>query len=187
MTTSARTRGTITAENDTFVISATGVLPPSISAWNKWFLGWLRMGEVANAESDIRLPAVQIPEDQYRFYSSVNVGFNAAHPQAVRAGVSPREWFLLENRWVPLNAGETPYDDIFFQRDARHSGLAAAQLLGELFLALATRGEVLLQRDALRPEPHAQVLEATLHLTVHERFGRVVVDEIGQGLGDVLP
>ncbi len=109
--------GFINDVGDTIRAVATGVLPPSLSAWNKWFLGWLRMGDVLNQDTDMRLPAVQVPEDQYRFYSTVNPGFNRAYPQAIRAGVSPREWFLLENRWVPLNAGETPYDDIYFRRD----------------------------------------------------------------------
>ncbi|MEN8006435.1 MAG: immune inhibitor A domain-containing protein [Candidatus Krumholzibacteriota bacterium] len=110
------TMGTITAENDTFIISATGVLPPSLSAWNKWFLGWLEMGELDGREGDYLLPAVGVPRDQYWLYDQVG-DFNPDYPQAYRAGLSPREWFLLENRWVPFDVGETPFDDIRFERD----------------------------------------------------------------------
>lgn len=110
------TMGTITAENDTFIISATGVLPPSLSAWNKWFLGWLEMGELDGRDGEYLLPAVGVPQERYWQYPEFS-GFDLGDPQAYRAGLSPREWFLLENRWVPVNPGQTPYDDIRFERD----------------------------------------------------------------------
>jgi M6 family metalloprotease-like protein len=110
------TMGTVVAPGDTFVISATGVLPPSLSAWNKWFLGWLEMGELDGRDQDYFLPAVGVPRDQYWLYDQIG-DFNLDYPQAYRAGLSVREWFLLENRWVPLNAGETPFDDLRFERD----------------------------------------------------------------------
>ncbi len=100
------TMGTITAENDTFIISATGVLPPSLSAWSKWFLGWLEMGELDGREDDYFLPGVGLRADSYPKY-----------PQAYRAGLSTREWFLLENRWVPWDVGETNYNELRFERD----------------------------------------------------------------------
>ncbi|MCK9994806.1 MAG: immune inhibitor A [Candidatus Krumholzibacteria bacterium] len=100
------TMGTITAENDTFIISATGVLPPSLSAWSKWFLGWLEMGELDGRENDYFLPGVGLPADSYPDY-----------PQAYRAGLSTREWFLLENRWVPWDVSETNYNELRFEQD----------------------------------------------------------------------
>ena len=110
------TMGTITAENDTVFVSATGVLPPSLSAWSKWFLGWLEMGELDGRDADYVLPAVGVPRDQYPLYDG-NGDFNLDDPQAYRAGLSMREWFLLENRWVPLDAGQTPFDNLMFIRD----------------------------------------------------------------------
>jgi len=108
--------GTVVAPGDTFVIYPTGVLPPSISAWNKWFLGWLEMGEFDGRTDDYLLPPVGVLQDDYYKYPPLTQ-FNKGDPQAYRAGISPREWFLLENRWVPFTVGETPYDDIRFERD----------------------------------------------------------------------
>gem|GEM_PF-1494067 len=109
------TMGTVVAPGDTFVISATGVLPPSLSAWNKWFLGWLEMGELDGREGDYLLPAVGIPTEEYYMYPEFQV--LPDNTQAFRAGLSPREWFLLENRWVPASVSQTPYNDLRFERD----------------------------------------------------------------------
>ena len=108
--------GFINAQGDTIRSVATGVLPPSLGAWNKWFLGWLRMGEVTSEDTDMRLPAVQVPADQYQLYRTVNRGFQEKYPQAVAGGLSPRDWFLLENRWVPTGADEMPYNQIALER-----------------------------------------------------------------------
>ncbi len=111
------TMGTIVAPGDTFVISATGVLPPSISAWNKWFLGWLDMGELDGREGEYSLPPVGVAKDKYGIYPELT-RFSPDQPQAYRAGLSPREWFLLENRWVPdPNSEPLPYTDLRFERD----------------------------------------------------------------------
>ncbi len=110
------TMGTITAENDTFLVTASGVLPPSLSAWSKWFLGWLEMGELDGRQGDYQLPAVGVPRDQYWLFDQIG-DFDLDYPQAYRAGLSMREWFLLENRWVPLNTSQTPFSDLRFERD----------------------------------------------------------------------
>ncbi len=111
------TIGTVTDEGDTVFVVANGVLPPSLGAWNKWYLGWLDLGEVQGTEQTYRLPAVEVPRDQYGIYDGVSGDFDLRYPQALRAGVSPREWFLLENRWVPTGPGETPYQNLSFERD----------------------------------------------------------------------
>ncbi|MBU2501026.1 hypothetical protein KJ682_06850, partial [bacterium] len=116
------TLGDVTAEGDTVFVVATGVLPPSLGAWNKWFLGWLEMGEIKGNQGEYRLPAVGVPRDQYvggsnPIYGSAYGDFNLRYPQAYRAGLSTREWFLLENRWVPLDPGETPFLNLSFERD----------------------------------------------------------------------
>jgi len=108
--------GYINAENDTIGVAATGVLPPSLSAWDKWFLGWLEMGEVTGGSSDLKLPAVQVPRQQYELHNAIG-DFDLAYPQALRAGGSSREYFLIENRWVPLSVADTPYSDLRFERD----------------------------------------------------------------------
>jgi len=114
--------GYVTTNNDTIVASATGVLPPSLSVWNKWFLGWVEMGEVDGRAGDYRLPAIQVPRDQYSMWDAGNGDFNLDYPQAIRAGASPREYFLLENRYVPpayddINGTYTPYQGLVFERD----------------------------------------------------------------------
>ena len=115
------TLGHITAENDTIIQTATGVLPPSLSVWDKWFLGWVEMEEVDGRTGDYRLPAVQVPRDDYAMWDQDNGDFNLAYPQAIRAGASPREYFLMENRYVPPapdNTGTyTPYLSLVFERD----------------------------------------------------------------------
>jgi len=103
------------------VVTATGVLPPSLSVWCKWFLGWLEMGEISApvaASGDYILPAIGVPRDHYERYSNGHLGdFDLAYPQAYRAGSSPREYFLLENRWVPGALSETPFSDLRLERD----------------------------------------------------------------------
>ena len=128
------TLGTITAENDTFVISATGVLPPSLSAWNKWYLGWLEVANLDGRTGDYFLPAVGVPRADYPIWDAGYGDFNPSYPQAYRAGISQREWFLLENRWVAVDPSETPFDDIRWERDeVSQTGVIkylAGQLLG---------------------------------------------------------
>jgi len=115
------TLGHITADNDTLIQTATGVLPPSLSVWDKWFLGWVEMQEVDGRTSDYRLPAIQVRRDDYDLWDIANGDFNLAYPQAIRAGISPREYFLLENRYVPPapdnNGTYTPYLSLVFERD----------------------------------------------------------------------
>ena len=115
------TLGHITAENDTIIKTATGVLPPSLSVWNKWFLGWVEVEEVDGRPEDYKLPAVQVPYSQYPMWDIDNGDFNSSYPQAIRVGVSPREFFLLENRYVPPapNSGGTytPYSNLVFEKD----------------------------------------------------------------------
>ncbi len=113
--------GHITAENDTIIQAATGVLPPSLSVWNKWFLGWVEIDEVDGRGSDYKLPAVQVPRDLYPLWDAGYGDFKLSYPQAIRAGVSPREYFLLENRFVPpvpdTTGTFTPYESLVFERD----------------------------------------------------------------------
>jgi len=108
--------GTITDVGDTVVISATGVLPPSLSVWCKDFLGWVKSEVMDSRPGDFRLPAVGVPRDQYWLYDLVG-DFDTDYPQVYRAGVSDRDYFLLENRWVPPGPADTPYDSLSFERD----------------------------------------------------------------------
>lgn len=99
--------------DDYEVVVASGILPPSLSAWCKWFLGWLDFETVSGAEAHFRMPAVQIPRSEYPEYSGSSIGgtpfgFDPADPQAVIGGVSPREFFLVENRWVPWGPEDFP-------------------------------------------------------------------------------
>lgn len=115
------TLGHITAENDTIIKSATGVLPPSLSVWNKWFLGWVEMLEVDGRSEDYRLPAVQVMREDYDMWDDHNGDFKSWYPQAIRAGVSPREYYLLENRYVPpapdSTGTYTPFQSLVFEPD----------------------------------------------------------------------
>jgi M6 family metalloprotease-like protein len=106
------------------VLSVAGLLPPSLSAWCKWYLGWLELGGLTGAATEVHLPAVQVQRSHYGpwYWGSAVDGtpfdFHPDYPQAVIGGVSPREFFLLENRWVPLTAGELPdVTGIGFVRD----------------------------------------------------------------------
>ncbi len=111
------TIGSVSAEGDTTFIVANGVLPPSLGAWNKWFLGWLDVGEIQGQKQQYRLPAVEVPRSQYGTYNGTTGYFSDRDHQALRAGISSREWFLLENRWVPSGPDETPYFNLSFERD----------------------------------------------------------------------
>jgi M6 family metalloprotease-like protein len=119
------TLGDISDTGDTTIVTAVGVLPPSLGAWNKWFLGWLEMGETDGRDDSYYLPAVWVPRDQYWMYNRIAGRFDTSYPQALKAGVSSREFFLLENRWVPElpradhfdGYNSLPYDDLYLVRD----------------------------------------------------------------------
>ena len=103
------------AAGDTVLEVATGVLPPSLGVWNKWFLGWVEMGEIDGRSDSYYLPPVWVPRNEYRDW-----GLSTSNPQALRAGVSEREFFLLENRWVPEYNPEfnpLPYVSVGFAQD----------------------------------------------------------------------
>ncbi len=107
------------------VFSVAGLLPPSLGAWNRWYLGWLETATIGGGDREVHLPAVQIPRSQYvQHYSGSSVAgapydFDPAYPQAILGGVSPREFFLVENRWVPLSGAALPdTSGIGFVRDA---------------------------------------------------------------------
>ncbi len=99
------------------VLPVVGLLPPSLSAWDKWFLGWLESEEIANAETEYRLPAVQVPREDYPRYRNAGMDFRLRYPKALVGGGSAGEFFLVENRWVPLDAGELPDQEVFFVSD----------------------------------------------------------------------
>lgn len=106
------------------VLSVAGLLPPSLSAWCKWYLGWLELGGLTGIASEVHLPAVQVLRNHYGpwYWGNAVDGsaydFSHDYPQAVIGGVSPREFFLLENRWVPWSASELPDETgIGFVRD----------------------------------------------------------------------
>ena len=63
---------------------------------------------------------------------------------------------------------------------------AALQLLDELGLVLAGGLEVLLEADALGLEPHHGALDPLAQVVVHEHLGRVLVDQLGEGVGGPL-
>ena len=63
---------------------------------------------------------------------------------------------------------------------------AAAQLLDELGLVLPGGLEVLLDADALGLEAHHGVLDPLAQVVVHEHLGRVLVDQLGEGVGGPL-
>ncbi len=114
------TLGTITDVGDTLLVVATGVLPPSLSVWCKWYLGWVEMGEISepvSSNGDYILPAIGVPREQYGRYGGSATGFDLDYPQAYRGGGSPREYFLIENRWVPESVDQTLYVDLRFERD----------------------------------------------------------------------
>ena len=95
-------------DSDTLMdVYVAGAVPPSMGAWCRWFLGWLDAGVITGGEHSYRLPASQIPRTSYdRWYSgTANDGssfdFDADYPQVLIGGASDRDFFLVENRWVP--------------------------------------------------------------------------------------
>jgi M6 family metalloprotease-like protein len=92
------------------VFPVVGLLPPSLGAWDKWFLGWLDLATVGGPPAEYRLPAVQVPRtvDEYPRYRNWGYDFRLTYPQALVGGVSPREFFLVENRWVPATGDQLP-------------------------------------------------------------------------------
>ncbi len=111
------TLGAITDQGDTVYVVAGGVLPPSLSAWDKWYLGWLETRELDYKSGEYRLPAVGVPREDYALWAGGYGAFRLADPQAWRGGLSPREWFLIENRWVPSGNDPLPWDNLSFERD----------------------------------------------------------------------
>ncbi len=114
----------IGVEQDGEIVSeiVTGVLPPSLSAWCKWFLGWVVTDEVTGGEArEVKLPAVGVLRTQYPFHNDVAGNrFDLDDPQVLLGGASRGEFFLVENRWVPFGVEDTPYDNdggLYFRRD----------------------------------------------------------------------
>ena len=108
--------------------AVTGLLPPSLSAWCRWFLGWLDTELIRGGEGQAyRLPAATVLREQYDMHNTVTGNsFDSTSPQALIGGASPREFFLVENRWVPRSVADTPYDPydpqadwggLYFRRD----------------------------------------------------------------------
>ena len=64
----------------------TGLLPPAASAWTRWFLGFTEEIRVGSREVTVDLPA------SYR---------QDTRRKVLRMDVSPEEFFLIENRWIP--------------------------------------------------------------------------------------
>ncbi|MBT7311535.1 T9SS type A sorting domain-containing protein, partial [bacterium] len=95
-------------EPDAEIVS--GLLPPSLSPWCKWYLGWVRTDKATDGTS-WNLPAVQIPRTEYlSLYSEPPYEFPLTSPQVLIGGASSREFFLIENRWVPNDSSEFPDD-----------------------------------------------------------------------------
>ncbi len=90
-------------------VPVTGVLPPSLGGWNKWYLGWAEVDTLGGETRTVKLPAVGVRREDYDFYAASG-DFEREHPQLLVAGASPREFFLIENRWVPLLESDTPFD-----------------------------------------------------------------------------
>jgi M6 family metalloprotease-like protein len=90
-------------------VPVTGILPPSLGAWNKWYLGWAEVDTLGGETRTVKLPAAGVPRGQYSLYASSG-DFDPGYPQLLVAGASSREFFLIENRWVPLLESDTPFD-----------------------------------------------------------------------------
>jgi len=103
--------------------AVTGILPPSLSAWCKWFLGWVETDHVRGGEGQtVKLPAVGVPRDRYSLHNQVaGNAFDLEQSQVLLGGMSPREFFLVENRWVPGGVEDTPYDP--YDPETNYGGL----------------------------------------------------------------
>ena len=89
-----------------------GLLPPSISVWSKWYLGWL---DPVVASAGMRK-------------LNLNPSFDPALPnRAMIIDVSPNEFFLVENRWIPPSI---PDDENWALIQDRDTGVV--QFLGRL-------------------------------------------------------
>lgn len=64
----------------------TGLLPPAASAWTRWYLGFTEEIRVGSRPVTVDLPA------SYR---------QDTREKVMRLDVSPDEFFLVENRWIP--------------------------------------------------------------------------------------
>jgi M6 family metalloprotease-like protein len=64
----------------------TGLLPPAASAWTRWYLGFTEEIRVGSDPVTVDLPA------SYR---------QDTREKVLRLDVSPEEFFLVENRWIP--------------------------------------------------------------------------------------
>ena len=120
----AATLGYVDEETGELVGEAvTGILPPSLSAWCKWFLGWVQTEHVTGGEGETaKLPAVGVPRDRYSLHNQVaGNAFDLEQPQVLLGGMSSREFFLLENRWVPRGVEDTPYDP--YDPETNYGGL----------------------------------------------------------------
>ena len=99
------------------IIPVVGLLPPSLGAWDKWFLGWVKLADVDNRDALYQLPAVQVMREEYDLFDGVAGDFFSADPQVLVAGASPDEFFLIENRWVPPDPSATPFGELVFEAD----------------------------------------------------------------------
>lgn len=108
--------------------AVSGILPPSLSVWCKWFLGWVDTALIEGGDGqDLALPAVSVPRAHYPLHDGLpGYTFTPDLPQALQGGASSREFFLVENRWVPRSVDDTPYDpydpirnwgDLYFKTD----------------------------------------------------------------------
>ncbi len=105
------------------IVPVVGLLPPSLGAWDKWFLGWVQTQEIDGGAFH-RLPAVQVPRARYGRYRAAGYDFQLEQPQVLRGGASDREFFLIENRWVPLYGEDLPETggdpaNLYLVRDAQ--------------------------------------------------------------------
>lgn len=108
-------------------VYASGAMPPSLSAWCRWYLGWLDVEVISGANRAYHLPASQIPRSDYSTWydrparNGYIYDFSPSYPQALIGGVSPREFFLMENRWVPLaDLSDLPDNQINFVSRGSH-------------------------------------------------------------------
>jgi len=103
--------------------AVTGILPPSLSAWCKWFLGWVVTDLVPGGTGGgFQLPAVGVSRETYAIHNEVAGNrFDLAQPQVLVGGASSREFFLVENRWIPLSVEDTPFDP--YDPESNYGGL----------------------------------------------------------------